>query len=133
MNETEIAAQVAQNIPKEEHIPAPIVEEKPQPSAFDSNVALEDPTFALRLQDYFDVPRIERYNEETQKQLRSVYEWAAQRAGSADLNEVLPIIRMLENELGATFTTDKLQRLAKFIKLQKQSEVLRIQQEALYA
>jgi len=133
MSETEIADQLAQNIQKEEHVPAPIVEEKPQPSAFDSNVALEDPTFALRLQDYFDVPRIERYNEETQKQLRSVYEWAAQRAGSTDLNEVLPIIRMLENELGATFTTDKLQRLAKFIKLQKQSEVLRIQQEALYA
>lgn len=131
-NETHIAAQVAKNIKVEEHIPAPVVKEDPQPSAFQSNIELNDPTMALRLQDYFDVPRVERYNEHTQRQLRDIYEWAAQKANSTELDQVLPIIRMLENELGATFTSDKLQRLAKFIKLQKQSEVLRLQQEALY-
>jgi len=133
MDENQIVAQVAQNIKTEVHIPAPEAPPDNSPSAFDSNVALNDPTFALRLQDYFDVPRIERYNEHTQRQLRDIYEWAAQKAGSTDLDQVLPIIRMLENELGATFTTDKLQRLAKFIRLQKQAEVLRMQQEQLYA
>lgn len=133
MDEQTVAAQVAQNIHKEEHIPAPIVAEEPQPSAFDSNVALNDPTFAVQLQDYFDIPRVERYNEVTQQQLREVYGWAAERAGSTDLDKVLPIVRALENELGATFTTDKLQRLAKFVKLQKQSAVLRAQMESIYA
>ena len=131
MTEEQIANKVAQNIQKEEHIPAPTVEETPQPSVFDSNVALNDPTFALKLQDYFDVPRIERYNEHTQRQLRNVFEWAAEKAQSTELDKVLPIIRSLENELGITFTNDKLQRMAKFINLQKQSEVLRIQMEAL--
>lgn len=137
MDEQTIAAQVAQNITKEEHIPGPYETGELKPnvgeSAFQSNVQLTDPAISQRLADYFDVSRIDLYNEATQAQMRSIYEWAARKANSTELDQVLPIIQMLENELGATFTTDKLQRIAKFIKLQKQSEVLRMQQESLYA
>lgn len=133
MTEEQIAAQVAQNIKAEEHIPAPEVKEEPQPSAFQSNIELNNPLMAMQLADYFDLARIDRYNEHTQAELRTVYEWAAKKAQSAEMEDVLLVLRSLENELGATFTTDKLQRLCKFIKLQKQAEVLRLQQEALYA
>lgn len=133
MSEEQIANQVAQNIQTETHIPAPVVPEGPQESAFKSNVELNNPLTSLQLTDYFNLSRIDVYNEHTQRQLRDVFNWAAEKAESTELDKVLPIIRMLENELGATFTTDKLQRLAKFIKLQKQAEVLRIQQEVLYA
>lgn len=133
MTEEQIANKVAQNIQTEEHIPAPVVPEQPQESAFNSNVELNNPLTSLQLTDYFNLSRIDVYNEHTQRQLRDVYNWAAEKAESTELDKVLPIIRMLENELGATFATDKLQRLAKFIKLQKQAEILRIQQEVLYA
>lgn len=133
MDEQTIANKIAQNIQTEEHIPAPVVAEEPQESAFNSNVELNNPLTSLQLTDYFNLSRVDIYNEHTQRQLRDVFNWAAEKAESTELDKVLPIIRMLENELGATFTTDKLQRLAKFIKLQKQAEVLRMQQEALYA
>ncbi len=132
MTEEQIANKVAQNIQTEEHIPAPVVPEQPQESAFNSNVELNNPLTSLQLTDYFNLSRVDIYNEHTRRQLRDVFNWAAEKAESTELDKVLPIIRMLENELGATFTTDKLQRLAKFIKLQKQAEVLRMQQEALY-
>src|SRR5688572_8759169 len=131
-----IAQQVAQNIPRDE--PAPIsapqdnqTMQEAGPSAFDSNVALNDIGLLTRIQDYFDVSRLDRYNEDTQKQLRNVYSWAADLAQSTDLDKVLPVIRALENELGVTFRQDKLQRLAKFVHLKKQSDVLQHQMGAL--
>lgn len=133
MDETQIASQLAQNITTETHIPAPVTQDEPVQSAFDSNVEITDPAVAIQFADYFDVPNMDRYNEHTQRQLREIYRWAAERAQSTDMDKILPIVRMLENELGATFTADKLQRLAKFVKLQKQSDVLRHQMGALYA
>lgn len=132
MTEDQIAAQVAKNIPKEEHIPAPVVAEEPQPSAFESNIELNDPSISLELVDYFNIGRIDRFNEETQRQLRSVYRWAAEHAQSTELDKILPLIRQVEMELGVTFADDKLARLSRFVHLQKQSEVLRAQMGALY-
>lgn len=132
MTEDQIAAQVAQNIPKEEHIPAPEVKEEPQPSAFESNIELNDPAISLQLTDYFNVGRIDRFNEETQRQLREVYRWAAETAQSKEMDKVLPIIRMVEMEIGASFSEDRLARIAKWVRLQKQSAVLRAQMGALY-
>lgn len=132
MDEAQIAAQTAKNIPTEEHIPAPVVPEEPQQSAFETNMEINDPAISLQLIDYFNIPNIDRFNEHTQRQLRTIYQWAAETAQSKELDKVLPVIRTLENELGATFTTDKLQRLAKFVTLQKQANVLRYQMEHLY-
>lgn len=132
MDEQIIAAQQAAKIQTEPHIPAPIVDEAPQPSAFETNIELNDPAIGLQLTDYFDVGRIDRFNEVTQRQLRSVYQWAAERAGSTELGKVLQTIRSVEMELGATFAPDRLARLAKFVQLNRQSEVIRAQQDALY-
>lgn len=132
MNEDAIAAQVAQNIQKEEHIPAPVAPEEPQPSAFESNVELNNPAISLQLVDYFSVGRIDRFNEETQRQLRAVYRWAAEQLQSTELDKILPLIRQVEMEIGSSFKEDRLARLAKWVNLQKQSEVLRAQMGALY-
>jgi hypothetical protein len=137
MNEEQIANKVSQNIQTETHIPGPYEtgELKPETgeSAFDSNVELNLVSPGQQLVDYFEISRIDIYNEHTQRQLRDVYTWAAEKAQSTEMDKILTVIRSLEMELGATYTTDKLQRIAKFIKLQKQAEVLRLQQEALYA
>lgn len=132
MDESIIAANLAAKIQTETHVPAPVVEETPQPSAFESNIELNDPAIGMQLTDYFDVGRIDRFNEVTQRQLRSVYQWAAERANSTELANVLNVIRNVELELGATFAPDRLARLAKFVQLNRQSEAIRIQQESLY-
>jgi hypothetical protein len=133
MDENIIAANLAAKIETNTHVPAPVVEEGPQPSAFETNIELNDPAIGLQLTDYFDIGRIDRFNEVTQRQLRSVYQWAAERAGSAELANVLGVIRSVELELGATYAPDRLVRIAKFVQLNKQSEAIRIQQDSLYA
>ena len=132
MDESIIAANLAAKIQTDTHVPAPVVEEGPQPSAFETNIELNDPAIGMQLTDYFDVGRIDRFNEVTQRQLRSVYQWATERAGTTELANVLNVIRSVELELGATFAPDRLARLAKFVQLNKQSEAIRIQQESLY-
>ena len=77
MSEEQIANQVAKNIQTETHIPAPVVEDQPQQSAFDSNVELNNPLTSLQLTDYFNLSRVDIYNEHTQRQLRDVFNWAA--------------------------------------------------------
>jgi len=132
MDEQTIAAQQAAKIQTDVHIPAPVVEEPLQPSAFETNIELNDPAIGMQLTDYFDIGRIDRFNEVTQRQLRGVYQWAAEKAGSAELANVLQVVRSVEMELGITYAPDRLVRIAKFVQLNKQSEVLRLQQEALY-
>lgn len=132
MDESTIAANLAAKIQTETHVPAPVVDEGPQPSAFETNIELNDPAIGMQLTDYFDVGRIDRFNEVTQRQLRGVYQWAAEKAGSAELANVLQVVRSVEMELGITYAPDRLVRIAKFVQLNKQSEVLRLQQEALY-
>lgn len=132
MDEQTIAAQQAAKIQTDIHVPAPIVPETPQPSAFESNIELHDPAIGMQLTDYFDVGRIDRFSEVTQRQLRTVYQWAAERAGTTELANVLHVIRSVELELGATFVPDRLARLAKFVQLNRQSEAIRIQQDSLY-
>lgn len=132
MSEDIIAANLAAKIETNTHVPAPVVEEAPQPSAFETNIELNDPAIGMQLTDYFDIGRIDRFNEVTQRQLRGVYQWAAEKAGSAELANVLQVVRSVEMELGITYAPDRLVRIAKFVQLNKQSEALRIQQEALY-
>ena len=134
MDESQIAARVAQNVPQDNPVaaPAPATDTpEEQGGLLDYSVALNDVGTLTRIQDYFDVPRLDRYNEQTQKQLRDVYGWAADIAKSTDLDKVLPIIRALENELGLTFKPGKLPRLAKFVHLKKQSDVLQYQMGAI--
>lgn len=131
MNETQIAQKLAANIPREEHIPAPVVEQAPQPSALDSNIALESPTTGTQIADYFSLDRVDRFSEQTQRSLRIVYEWASEIAGSTDLDKVLPVLRAYELELGITYAPDRLARMAKIIHLQKQAKTAFAQMEAL--
>lgn len=133
MDEAQIAQRVAQNIPRDE--PSAAVEDnatQPEtPSPFTANGAINDMGVLMRLQDYFDMSNIDRHNEQSQSQLREIYSWAADRAQSTELHKVLPIIRKLEEELGLTFKPNKLQQLAKFVYLKKQSDILNYQMETI--
>lgn len=135
MDEAKIVQQVAQNIPKDE----PVVEEKvttptePQPSAFETNIELTDPAIGLRLADYLDVSRIDRFSQERQAQMRSLYRWGAEKAQSAELGDVLQKIQTLEVELGVRYKPDRLSTLARWVRLDEQASSLRKEMEAIGA
>ena len=133
MDEAQIQAQVAKNIPQEpKQAPQePPTDDTPQESAFDSNVELNIAQEGMQLFDYFGVSRIDRYSEESQRQLREVYRWAGEKAKSNALPDVFNTLRYLENELGIMQKPNRLQRLAKWIELEKQAQAFRAQQEMI--
>lgn len=131
MDETKIAEQVAKNIKTEQHIPAPEVVEEPQPSAFESNVELSSEMLTAKLADYFDLSRVDRYDESYQRQIKTVHEWAAQRAQSLGTGDALEQIRILELELGVAFKPDRLPRLAKWVRLKQHADSINKEMEYL--
>ena len=132
MDESQIRAQVAQNIPQEqETVQAPIQDNTQEDSAFDSSVELNMSGEGMQLFDYFGVSRIDRYSDESQRQLREIYRWAGQKAQSNDLGDVFTQIRVLETELGTIYKPNRVQRLARWIELEKQTESFRAMQEMI--
>jgi len=131
MDEQQIAQNLQANIKTEAHIPAPIIEDSPQPSAFETNIELTDPAISTQLADYFDLARLDRHNELTQKDLREVFRWAAEQAQSTDLNEVLQQIRAAEAQLGLTWKQGRLQKLARYVNLDRQAQTIRLMQQGV--
>jgi hypothetical protein len=131
MNEAQIQAQLAKNIPVDEPTVAPVQDDTPKESAFDSSVELNVANEGMEFFDYFAVNRIDRWSDESQRQVREVYRWAAQKAQSNELPEVFNQLRLLETELGIIYKPNRLQRLARWIELEKQTEAFRAQQEMI--
>lgn len=131
MDEQQIAAKVAENIQVEEHIPAPVTPEQPQESAFTSNVELHVNTYGQQLSDYFGLDRTTRHTEEGQRQLREVFRWASQYSKAQDIEAVFQAIRQLEEQLGISFKSNRLGRLARWIELDQKTRALRAQQEMI--
>lgn len=121
MDEAKVAAQVAQNIPKEEPSapPAPDIPEE-QSSTHSNPINLEDPTLNLRISDYFELPRTARYSDETQQQLRMVLDWASEVSQSSDMADILSTIHAMERELGITFKPNRLEKVYRYTKIQRQ-------------
>lgn len=133
MDEAKIAAEVAKNIPQDEppKPPEPTPEVKPEPSAFETNIELNDPAISLQLADYFGLSRVDRLTEERQSQLRNIYRWASKKAGSTDLNDVMMSILTLDRELGSTYKPDRLNIISRWVKLNQQAEAVQKEMEFL--
>jgi hypothetical protein len=130
MNEKQIAEQLTQNIPQDTPVvdDKPVTATKPEPSAFESNVELNDPAIGLEIADFFGITKVDRFSEERQQQLRALYKWGAERAGSKDRSAVIMQLHLLERELGATFKPDRLATMSRWVKLDKQAEAIRQEQ-----
>lgn len=130
MNEQQIAQKVAQNIPQEPVASEPTVEatEAPAEQPFSWNGEIDTNSFMI-LADAFNLDRISRHTEATQLQMRAIYRYAAESVKSTDVNLILGKISEMENQLGIGWRSDKMQRLARWVHLEKQTEVLRRQQE----
>lgn len=134
MDEQKIAAEVAKRIPRDEPpTPEPVGADSPvgEPEEKGYVSRLDSGQFNSLLEDYFDVSKMDRYNDDVKSSIRSIQNWAYETTNSEDHEKALYAIRSLENEVGATFKPDRLARLAKFIRLKQQSKVLDIQLEAV--
>lgn len=129
MDETKVAQQVAQNIPQEPvAVAQPMVDQPAEPQPFHWNGEMDNATF-LHLADGFGLDRISRHHEATQNQLRSIYRYAAESLQTTDLNLILGKISEMETGLGIAYKSDRLQRLARWVDLERQTQILRRQQE----
>lgn len=133
MDEAQIAARVAQNIPQDEpEAPlAPTPPQEPGESAFKSHIDITNPDTGLRLADFMGVGRTALYSEETQRDMKDLYHWASEYAKTNDIGEVLDVIAGLEAELGVSWEKGRLQKLAHWVRLHNQAESLRKQMDYL--
>lgn len=129
MDESQIAQQVAQNIPQDaptKPVVAPVEDTTPEP--FHWNGEIDNNTF-LYLADTFGLDRISRYTEATQNQLKSIYRYAVETLQTTDLQLVLGKVGEMERQLGIIYKPDRMQRLARWVDLERQTQILRRQQE----
>lgn len=129
MDEAQIAQQVAKNIPQEPVVATePIAEPITEPQPFHWNGELDNAAF-LHLADVFGLDRISRHHEATQNQLRSIYRYAAETLQTTDIDLILGKIAEMEVGLGVAYKPDRMQRLARWVQLERQTQILRRQQE----
>jgi hypothetical protein len=131
MDEQTIATKVAQNIKTEVHVPAPETKPEPQLNAFETNVELNDPAISMQIADYFGLSSTDRFNSEVQGQLRALYRWGAERAGTMDRADVLQQLSLLERELGVSYKPERLSTMSRWVKLDKQADAIRKEKEVL--
>lgn len=128
MNENQIAEQMAQNVPQEPVSESVTTNDTPEPQPFHWNGEIDNSTF-LHLADVFGLDRITRHHESTQNQLRSVYRYVAESLQTTDLDLILGKISEMETGLGVAYKPDRMQRLARWVDLERQTQILRRQQE----
>lgn len=129
MDEAQIAQQVAQNIPQEPvSAPATVADDTPEPQPFHWNGEIDNNTF-LYLADTFGLDRISRHTEATQNQLKSIYRYVVESLQTTDLQLILGKLGEMERQLGIIYKPDRMQRLARWVDLERQTQILRRQQE----
>lgn len=120
MNETEIVAQLKQNIPTR-----PETFGKPAPESADTSVgqasAVQD-SFGLddmtqyKLHDYFG-EQFKPANDESKKQAQFIYEQVSKMVPEKDYGSIIAKIREIERLVGNTHSERRMYRLYQWLKL----------------
>lgn len=129
MDESQIAAQLASTIPTEP-VEAPRIEEAPNTDISHSNGELNTNDHMI-LADFFGLNRTEMWSDDKQRQVREVYRFASEIAGTNELSKVIDIVRQMELQLGITMKSNKLFRLARFVELKRQSNLINAQMQGV--
>lgn len=128
MNEEQIVASLAKNIPREPLLqkpdePSKIVQEvvkQAEPRVVKPNEYPND-LAAMKLLDFFEVDPGLRKDRTLLDKLNYIYAWAAEQTKSDDSVDVMTKIRDLEGRLGLIFRkTEKLDSIYRWIKLDKE-------------
>ncbi len=128
MKEADIAAKVAQNIPKETHVEETVTAVALPPS--DEGYAWTNPLDELsmyKLYDYFNVDTLHRGDHETTKIMDKLVEWAVSN-GAIEYHDVIGKVREIQRMLGKNDLND----LYRFAKLDMQRVKLDAEMRAIY-
>lgn len=133
MDESQIAAELASKLPKEEpQINPPYPEPEETPDQGHNSLRLEGSPLINEMTDYFNLGIGARHNAETQSQLNEILTWAKQNAESPDLAGILRAIRHTEVILGSTLKPDRLARIYRYVRIQQQKANLAERERSLY-
>jgi hypothetical protein len=127
MNEEQIVKALANKLPVSDPVPdptksqstleaeAPIVREVVTETL--RKFEQPDQLGALRLIDYFEIPREERGDRQLLEKLDYLFRWGSAEAGSDDAVDVMNALRQLEQRLGLIYRDDKIESLYRYIVL----------------
>jgi hypothetical protein len=132
MNETQIAEQLANRIPRDTQpvsstssIPAPT------PLVGEPGYVFQNPLDELsmyKIFDFFNIPIDSRVDPETNSMITKMVEWASQN-GATEYYDIIKVIRDAQRITG----TDSIKSAYRFAKLDMQSRALDREMRSLYA
>jgi hypothetical protein len=133
LDETQIAAQVAKNIPVEEpqvvHYPGTTIEVAPQDPGYAGNGEIDEIT-KYKLFDAFQIPVNMRGDLKVAHKIEFVYRWAAEQSGSFDYNAIRAYVRTIEQSLGYNPNKPAVDRIYEFAQLDARRR--QVEQEMRY-
>lgn len=132
MNESEVAARVAQNIHQDTPEPqvATVPSDVPTDTGYVDNMPFDELT-KYKLCEQFAIGQHEQSDPKVVEKLSLVYGWAATQAGSEDWLAVVGYLRQAEGLMGYGSLQSKLDKFYQFAKLDLQRR--RIEKEMMYA
>lgn len=135
-SEEEIAARVAQRVPKQDdpETPTNVEPETIDPDGLHNSLPLDNTSLRFELMDYFNVGLSARHSSETQEQVNTIMQWAVDATNSTNIVDILKELNLQETVLGSRLKGDRLQRIYRYVRIAQQKRVLDAKMEAmLYA
>lgn len=136
MNEEEVAAKLADTLPKSEPLdvayPDPPVDDPQSNDNFVDKMLPEERLTQLKLLDYFAVPSNERHTPLVDRWINEVYAWARDNAGEGGFNQLLRVINEQELHMGSKLKPGRLSRLYQYIRIAQIRKDLADKERLLY-
>lgn len=136
MDESVIQAKLKDNVPhpefKENEQP---VEDAPTEDLGEgprNNLSLDNMVLKQQLLDFLDIPLASRKSPDTSTALESILNWAYNQTGTTEFADILRVINRQEGIMGSRLSGDRLFKLYKYVKINRQMEALTQQEKALY-
>lgn len=134
MNEDQIAKQLSDALPPSAPItsdyPPPPTPEEPQ--NFVDKMLPEELLTQSRLLDYLQVPTAEHHTPVVSDYINTVYQWARDTAGTGEIEQIIRVISEQEMHMGIKLRSDKLMRLAEYVKINRVRQNLAARERVLY-
>ena len=131
MDEQQIAAKVAENLPKSEPELTPGYP-GPEPNEPTHGIPMADYVMTNDVMDYFGLPQGLKSSPETSTQLQEILQWAKNNSEAPDLAGILRTLRHTETILGNSLKPDRFARLYRYVRIQQQKALIAERERALY-
>lgn len=137
MNEDQIKTRLqdhltAQNaMPEETGLISEQTIELPKIEAMHNNLPLDNMVLEQNVMDILNIPNGARQSAETKNQIDSIMRWASENAGNKEMSSILETIQRQVRMMGAQLSTDKVQKLYRFVKLSSVRDSIELQMRSL--